>query len=68
MLKDKQQMIAAYFASHGILVDTRWIKGGLNVYTRARKTPITRIVPTGKGNGVEVMWYSHRLPCGGLRR
>ena len=59
MLKDEQQMITAYFASRGILVGTRWIRGGLSIYTKARNTPIVRLVPTGKGNGVEVMWYSH---------
>ena len=60
MLKEKQHMIAAYFEAHGIPVDTRFIRGGLSIFTKARKTPITRFVPTGTANGVEVMWYSHR--------
>ena len=60
MLKEKQHMIAAYFESHGIPVDTRFIRGGLSVFTKTRKTPITRFVPTGRGDSVEVMWYSHR--------
>jgi len=60
MLKDKQQTIAAYFESHGIPVETRFIKDGLSIYTKARKTPIACFVPTGKGSGVEVMWFSHR--------
>jgi hypothetical protein len=53
MLKEKQHMIAAYFESHGIPVETRIIRGGLSVYTKARKTPITRFIPTGTANGVE---------------
>lgn len=53
-------MIAAYFESHGIPVETRIIRGGLSIYTKARKTPITSFIPTGRGARVEVMWYSHR--------
>lgn len=60
MLKEKQHMIAAYFESHGIPVEIRFVRGGLSVYTTARKTPITRFVPAGRGDSVEVMWYSHR--------
>jgi len=60
MLKEKQHMIAAYFESHGIPVETRIIRGGLSVYMQARKTPITRFIPTGNDTGVEVLWYSHR--------
>ncbi|MBI2355266.1 MAG: hypothetical protein HYV06_09595 [Deltaproteobacteria bacterium] len=59
MLKEKQHMIAAYFESHGISVETRIIRGGLSIYTKTRKTPITRFIPMGRGDGVEVMWYSH---------
>ncbi len=60
MLKEQQQRIAAYFESHGIPVTTRYIRGGLSIYTKARKIPITRFVATGSGDSVEVMWYSHR--------
>lgn len=60
MLKEQQPRIAAYFESHGIPVTTRYIRGGLSIYTQARKTPFVRFVPTGSRDGVEVMWYSHR--------
>lgn len=60
MLKEQQQRIAAYFESHGIPVTTRYIRGGLSIHTKARNTPITRFVPAGSGDRVEVMWYSHR--------
>jgi hypothetical protein len=60
MLKGKQQIIAAYFESHGIPVETRFIRSGLSIFTKARKTPITRFVATGKGDIVEVMWFNHR--------
>jgi len=59
-LRDKQQIIADYFESHGIPVETRFIRGGLSIHTKARKTPIARFVPTGSKSGVEVMWFSHR--------
>ena len=60
MLKEKQQMIEEYFEAHGIPVQTSFIRGGLSVYTRTRKTPIARFVPQGNRGSVEVMWYSHR--------
>lgn len=60
ILKDRRQMIETYFESHGIPVETRFSRGGLSIFTKARKTPIARFVPQGKKGGVEVMWYSHR--------
>jgi hypothetical protein len=60
LLKDKQHIITAYFETYGIPVQTSFIRGGLSVYTKTRKTPIARFVPAGKGGSVEVMWYSHR--------
>jgi hypothetical protein len=41
-------------------VETRFIRGGLSIYTKTSKTPITRFIPTGSASGVEVMWFSHR--------
>jgi hypothetical protein len=60
MLKEKQQEIEEYFEKHGISVQSRFIRGGLSIYTTNRKTPIARFLPCGTGGGVEVMWYSHR--------
>lgn len=60
MLKERQGQIADYFETHGIPVETRFSRGGLSIYAKAGKTPITRFIPTGSADGVEVLWYSHR--------
>ena len=60
MLKEKQQMIEEYFEAHGLPVQSSFIRNGLSIYTRTRKTPIARFVPVGNHGSVEVMWYSHR--------
>ncbi len=60
MLKERREDIAEYFATQGIPVETRYSKGGLSIYAITGKTPIARSVPTGNGESIEVMWYSHR--------
>jgi hypothetical protein len=42
----------------GVIV--RRAAGGYSLFREATGKPVTRLRPTGKGDSVEVMWWSHR--------
>ncbi len=52
--------IVAFFAGFGLVVEVKRNRGGLSIFTLPDRTPLARLMSAGKGDLVEVLWWSHR--------
>jgi hypothetical protein len=52
--------IEAFVEQKGGGVVIRKAAGGYSLFREATGKPVARFPPTGKGDSVEVMWWSHR--------
>jgi hypothetical protein len=52
--------IVGFFARFGIPVEAKRLRGGVSIHTLPDRTPLARLVAEGKGDQVEILWWSHR--------
>jgi len=59
LMELKSEPIVSFFAGFGIVIEAKRNRGGVSLYTLPGKVPLARLVPEGKGDLVEVLWWSH---------
>ena len=52
--------IESFNQAHGGGIVIRRMRGGYSLFQEENGSPVARLRPTGKGDDVEVLWWSHR--------